>query len=92
MKIARTQERDRAANAELSNSGWEVVRLWDFDLVARPEITSEAVVSADFGLPQRRPRDSLILLRPEIAVHFDWPKPAARQDECRAVAKEANSR
>lgn len=31
-KIARTQERDRAANAALQEQGWEVLRFWDFEV------------------------------------------------------------
>jgi DNA mismatch endonuclease (patch repair protein) len=31
-KIARTQERDRLANEALAAAGWEVVRLWDFEV------------------------------------------------------------
>jgi DNA mismatch endonuclease (patch repair protein) len=31
-KIARTQERDRAANEALADVGWVVIRLWDFEV------------------------------------------------------------
>lgn len=31
-KIARTKERDRAANESLRAAGWRVVRLWDFEV------------------------------------------------------------
>jgi DNA mismatch endonuclease (patch repair protein) len=31
-KIARTQERDRQANRALSRDGWQVLRLWDFEV------------------------------------------------------------
>src|SRR5438128_613725 len=31
-KIARTQQRDRAANAALEAIGWCVIRLWDFEI------------------------------------------------------------
>jgi DNA mismatch endonuclease (patch repair protein) len=31
-KIARTQERDRAANETLSGAGWTVLRFWDFEV------------------------------------------------------------
>lgn len=31
-KIARTQERDRVANAALSQDGWTVLRFWDFEI------------------------------------------------------------
>ncbi len=31
-KIARTQERDRAANDALLEADWQVIRLWDFEV------------------------------------------------------------
>lgn len=31
-KIARTQERDRLANAALAAAGWRVLRFWDFEV------------------------------------------------------------
>src|SRR5947207_2538735 len=31
-KIARTQERDRLANATLKADGWDVLRFWDFEV------------------------------------------------------------
>lgn len=31
-KMARTQERDRAANTELDRLGWAVLRFWDFEV------------------------------------------------------------
>jgi DNA mismatch endonuclease (patch repair protein) len=31
-KIARTKERDRAANQALEEAGWTVIRLWDFEV------------------------------------------------------------
>lgn len=31
-KIARTKERDAAANAALLAQGWRVIRLWDFEV------------------------------------------------------------
>jgi DNA mismatch endonuclease (patch repair protein) len=31
-KIARTQERDRQANEALTQAGWRVLRLWDFEV------------------------------------------------------------
>lgn len=31
-KIARNQERDRAANAALAATGWRVIRVWDMDV------------------------------------------------------------
>jgi DNA mismatch endonuclease (patch repair protein) len=57
-KIARTQERDRQANQALQAGGWEVIRLWDFevedDLASAIErvITAVAQRRACFGLPE----------------------------------------
>jgi len=34
VKIAKTQERDRAADETLAALGWSVVRIWDHDLLA----------------------------------------------------------
>ena len=31
-KIARTRERDQEANAALAAAGWQVLRLWDFEV------------------------------------------------------------
>jgi DNA mismatch endonuclease (patch repair protein) len=31
-KIARTQQRDREANEALTNDGWAVIRMWDFEV------------------------------------------------------------
>jgi DNA mismatch endonuclease (patch repair protein) len=31
-KIARTQDRDRAANTQLAEMGWTVLRFWDFEI------------------------------------------------------------
>jgi DNA mismatch endonuclease (patch repair protein) len=31
-KIARTQERDRIANEKLGETGWQVLRFWDFEV------------------------------------------------------------
>ena len=45
-KIARTQQRDRAADAALASLGWSVVRFWDFDLAANPKACLEAILSA----------------------------------------------
>lgn len=35
--------------------------------------------SADFGVPQSRPRALLVLARPEVAIHFRWPTPNTRR-------------
>lgn len=45
-KIARTQERDRAADRALSAEGWTVVRCWDFEVKADPAQAVERVVDA----------------------------------------------
>src|SRR5438067_1165958 len=49
-KIARTQERDRAANRALAELGWSVLRFWDFeverDLVRCTERVLDALVAA----------------------------------------------
>lgn len=45
-KIARTQERDRAADAALGSLGWSVVRFWDFELAANPGRCIEEILSA----------------------------------------------
>ncbi len=36
-KIARNMARDRAANEALETAGWQVVRLWDFEIRKRTE-------------------------------------------------------
>lgn len=38
----------------------------------------ETVISADFGLPQLRPRFVLVALQEPFAEHFAWPKPLGR--------------
>jgi DNA mismatch endonuclease (patch repair protein) len=45
-KIARTQQRDRVADAALSSLGWQVVRFWDFDLAADPTTCLENILAA----------------------------------------------
>ncbi len=35
-KIARNRERDEQINAQLSTSGWIVVRIWDFEVLREP--------------------------------------------------------
>jgi len=45
-KIARTQQRDRAADAALHSLRWSVVRFWNFDLAANPTVCLEAKLSA----------------------------------------------
>lgn len=78
-KIARTQERDRLADAELLAVGWTVVRLWDFDVLADPARAVATVITAlaqaghpvrahldihsDDGVSEREPRGSVGLAR-----------------------------
>lgn len=44
-KIARTQERDRAANEALAAAGWDVVRFWDFEVERELDRCVAAVVT-----------------------------------------------
>lgn len=48
-KIARNQARDVRANAELADLGWQVVRLWDFEVQADPIGAAERVAKAVEG-------------------------------------------
>lgn len=45
-KIARTQERDRAANEALAAAGWTVLRFWDFAVEDDLEGCANQVLSA----------------------------------------------
>src|SRR5205085_1310952 len=45
-KIARTQERDRLANETLAADGWEVIRLWDFEVEQDLPAAAERVINA----------------------------------------------
>lgn len=61
-KIARTQERDRAANEALAGDGWVVLRFWDFEVekdldacVARVVGALAAVKNSDAGEPPSWP-------------------------------------
>jgi len=45
-KIARTQERDRLANAALTQDGWTVLRFWDFQVEDELLACVEAVNAA----------------------------------------------
>jgi DNA mismatch endonuclease, patch repair protein len=45
-KIARTKERDRAANAALAAAGWTVLRFWDFEIEQDLERCAGAVIAA----------------------------------------------
>lgn len=42
-KITRNQERDRLASEALERMGWEVIRLWDFEVNADPQACAEQV-------------------------------------------------
>jgi len=57
-KIARTQERDRIADADLRALGWTVIRMWDFDVLANPAeaagIVADALRRAGAGSRRRR--------------------------------------
>lgn len=45
-KIERNRARDKRINAELSEAGWRVVRLWDFELEHAPAECVERVLAA----------------------------------------------
>lgn len=45
-KIARNQARDRRVDAELVALGWGVVRLWDDDVDADPDVAARRVIEA----------------------------------------------
>jgi DNA mismatch endonuclease, patch repair protein len=55
-KIARTQERDRLANAALEADGWAVVRLWDFEVEADLHGCVRRVAAALEAAPVRAER------------------------------------
>lgn len=44
-KIAGNQARDRRVDDELRAAGWEVVRLWDFEVNANPDEAARRVAS-----------------------------------------------
>jgi DNA mismatch endonuclease (patch repair protein) len=48
-KIARNQARDRRVDAELSERGWRVLRLWDFEVLADPARAATRVDKARWG-------------------------------------------
>ena len=59
-KIARTQERDRAANAALRADGWTVLRYWDFEIRQQlDEIVSEIMTALQAS--GWRPRSESVL-------------------------------
>lgn len=45
-KIARNMRRDETVNAELTATGWLVVRAWDRDILRDPQRAANAVVDA----------------------------------------------
>ena len=45
-KIAKNIERDHRTNADLANVGWIVVRMWDLDILRRPDDAVDEVVAA----------------------------------------------
>jgi DNA mismatch endonuclease (patch repair protein) len=45
-KIARTRERDRLANELLAQSGWRVIRFWDFEVEQELDGCVERVLAA----------------------------------------------
>lgn len=47
----------------------------------------ELLDAANFGVPQTRPRAILVLVRPEIKMHFEWPQPTARGKTVALVLK-----
>jgi DNA mismatch endonuclease (patch repair protein) len=52
-KIARTQDRDRKANRDLQDAGWDVIRLWDFEV---EDDLSDCVARIREAVLGRRPR------------------------------------
>lgn len=42
-KIRRTMERDRQVTAELEATGWQVVRLWEEDVLEAPKAAADTV-------------------------------------------------
>ena len=61
-KLARNVERDRAADAALSQAGWTVVRLWEHVLVTE----AVALVIAAVGDP--RPPPQVATMRPHAGL------------------------
>jgi DNA mismatch endonuclease (patch repair protein) len=45
-KIARNQARDRRVDSELATLGWRVLRLWDDDVEADPDVAARRVIAA----------------------------------------------
>ena len=51
-KIERNIARDRAVNERLTTHGWNVVRLWDFDVEADPEQAAQRIGEALLRIQQ----------------------------------------
>ena len=45
-KIARTRERDQAANVALASCGWTVLRFWDFEVEDQLDACADRIVRA----------------------------------------------
>jgi DNA mismatch endonuclease (patch repair protein) len=67
-KIAGNQKRDRRIDRELAARGWRVVRLWDFEIEARPDAAALRVKRLLLRAPARSSartnRPGLIRRRP----------------------------
>jgi DNA mismatch endonuclease, patch repair protein len=53
-KIARNVDRDRRIDASLKREGWEVLRIWDLDILADPASAAAAVSEAIARLQVRK--------------------------------------
>jgi DNA mismatch endonuclease (patch repair protein) len=81
-KIARTQERDRKADAALACAGWVVLRFWDFEVEERLESCVSAVVEAvDEGRRAQGRAGARTRSRPEPA-----PRTAKQTSATRATS------
>ena len=61
-KIAKNIERDDRTNADLGNFGWIVVRMWDLDILRKPDDAVDQVVAA----LSRAGRQSHVEREPEL--------------------------
>ena len=52
-KIRRNMERDREVTARLTEEGWTVVRVWESDILADPDVAAKKIVDA-LGSPKAR--------------------------------------
>jgi DNA mismatch endonuclease (patch repair protein) len=68
-KIARNMARDAAANAALAELGWQVVRLWDFEIRKDLEAAVERVAVTLRG------QEGGLTLRPCDSVPTGWEDP-----------------